>query len=620
VLENRARQTAPWRHGAPEPRRRVCSWVPLFVLACLLAGAASRATTIDPGAYRGWNVTRFTVRGIASDLRERLAQGLALAGENKILWTKTAHFSTERLEADLDRARLFLARNGYPQARVTAELVPRVGERAVEVVIAIDPGPAVRLREQRVEALPPEVEPRAAEILELEEGEVFSDRRIERRVRELLRALQEAGYARAAVSTRIERPASDQAHIRFLVDAGERYLFGETRLQGVPPDLHETVQRTIDVPAGTRYTPERLERAQEALRLLDLFRQIRLGTEAAGGDRLDVVADLALRTPQSLDLGVGYWTVDQLRLSADWRHRNLFGGGRGFGIELSGSRYAQGADVRAWKPVLFHSRTRGSIALRARREEEESYRLTSVGIGLAAVYLYSLNASLRPSLELAVFDLVTRTDSTASSPDPGPNLLTGQLVWAFHGLNDRLYPTRGAFLQFVAESGLPGFEPRRHYLRFEPEWIGFLPLTGDVVGAARLRVGYALPAARATQLLANKRFYGGGPSSMRGYPRRRMGPRDSDDKPVGGIAKLELSAELRLPLFWRFAGALFCDAGEVWRRRTAIEPFDLAVAPGVGLLVRTPIGPVRGDLARLITHRRDGDAESVFHISIGQDY
>lgn len=67
-----------------------------------------------------------------------------------------------------------------------------------------------------------------------------------------------------------------------------------------------------------------------------------------------------------------------------------------------------------------------------------------------------------------------------------------------------------------------------------------------------------------------KQFYVGGANSMRGWQVRSLGP--GAERPFGffqipsqaGETKLEFDLELRQKLFWKFEGALFAEAGNVW--------------------------------------------------------
>ena len=68
-----------------------------------------------------------------------------------------------------------------------------------------------------------------------------------------------------------------------------------------------------------------------------------------------------------------------------------------------------------------------------------------------------------------------------------------------------------------------------------------------------------------------KLFYVGGAYSMRGWQARTLGPGTSTfystmfviPSAVGEI-KMEANAEYRFPIFWKFEGAVFADAGNIW--------------------------------------------------------
>lgn len=106
-----------------------------------------------------------------------------------------------------------------------------------------------------------------------------------------------------------------------------------------------------------------------------------------------------------------------------------------------------------------------------------------------------------------------------------------------------------------------------------------------------------------------ERFFGGGDSSMRGFPRNQAGPRDLDTGfPLGGNALLFHSTELRFPLIGdNISGVFFHDMGNVYSglgrvsfrvHQNSLTDFDYMVhAAGFGIRYRTPVGPVRVDVA-----------------------
>jgi outer membrane protein assembly complex protein YaeT len=106
-----------------------------------------------------------------------------------------------------------------------------------------------------------------------------------------------------------------------------------------------------------------------------------------------------------------------------------------------------------------------------------------------------------------------------------------------------------------------------------------------------------------------ERFFAGGGTSNRGFPDFQAGPRDtSTGFPLGGTALLFNQTEIRFPLIGdNVGGVLFHDMGNVYSSlgnlsfrvdQHNLTDFDYMVhAVGFGLRYRTPIGPVRVDLA-----------------------
>jgi len=106
-----------------------------------------------------------------------------------------------------------------------------------------------------------------------------------------------------------------------------------------------------------------------------------------------------------------------------------------------------------------------------------------------------------------------------------------------------------------------------------------------------------------------ERFYGGGSTTMRGFPDNQAGPRDAyTGFPVGGNALFFHATELRFPLIGdNIDGVIFHDMGNIYSSiskisfrvsQKSLTDFDYMVhAAGFGIRYRTPVGPIRLDLA-----------------------
>lgn len=127
-------------------------------------------------------------------------------------------------------------------------------------------------------------------------------------------------------------------------------------------------------------------------------------------------------------------------------------------------------------------------------------------------------------------------------------------------------------------------------------------------------LGIAYPYGNSTILPFEKRYFSGGANSVRGWSVRSLGPgryRDKDGNinfiTQTGDLKLDLNLEYRAHLFWKFGGALFVDAGNIWTLRDypdqpggqfKLERIlkDLAVSYGLGLRLNFDYFIIRFDL------------------------
>mgnify|MGYP001944811009 CR=1 FL=1 len=87
-----------------------------------------------------------------------------------------------------------------------------------------------------------------------------------------------------------------------------------------------------------------------------------------------------------------------------------------------------------------------------------------------------------------------------------------------------------------------------------------------------LGVGVAYPYGNAKAIPFEKRYFSGGANSVRGWSVRGLGPGkfkgDGNFLNQSGDIKLDLNLEYRTNLFWKFRGAVFVDAGNIWTIRS----------------------------------------------------
>ncbi|HST20816.1 MAG TPA: BamA/TamA family outer membrane protein, partial [Blastocatellia bacterium] len=90
--------------------------------------------------------------------------------------------------------------------------------------------------------------------------------------------------------------------------------------------------------------------------------------------------------------------------------------------------------------------------------------------------------------------------------------------------------------------------------------------------------------------------------------------------PLGGNAVIVINNELRFPIIGNLGGSIFSDTGNVFRRVRDFKPGGLTQTFGVGLRIKTPIGPVRFDVGFLVFNKPAGISSPHRHITIGSTF
>jgi outer membrane protein insertion porin family len=115
------------------------------------------------------------------------------------------------------------------------------------------------------------------------------------------------------------------------------------------------------------------------------------------------------------------------------------------------------------------------------------------------------------------------------------------------------------------------------FLRIDQDAVYSRNFSKEIIGAVRIGAGVGIPFGDSKTVPYVKQFFVGGPSSIRAWRIREIGPGgfveidSTTDKPVNvqpyyqaGDFRFEFNGELRFPIFSYFKGAIFVDGGNIW--------------------------------------------------------
>jgi outer membrane protein assembly complex protein YaeT len=615
-------------------------------------------------------VDALKLEGLGAVDEAELRAVLATKAGSWIPFSKKPAFDTDQFQQDLQRLRAFYAERGYPEARVT-DVDVRFDRKKehVRLTVRVREGEPIRVAAVRFEGFDQVLGERRARMLDalipLEPGAVRDQRQVNAAKDAALNLLKEEGYPYARVVGR-EEPGESARHVllSFTATPGRRATFGPIEIRGNASVGEEVIRRQLLFKPGDDFRASRVWASQRRLSSLDLFRfaYVQPRGEDQQPAQVPVRVTVAEDKHRQFTAAAGYGTEEKVRVRADWKHVNFFGGARTAGVESKWSSLDRGVRLNFNEPWFFTRHLSFSAQGQVWNEREPVYDLDSFG-GRATVAwrrdrrdpVTSRGASTSVGLSF-INELTDYQVSDEALADPefrnrlialGLNPETGKgrgtvvalRLEANHDTtSSRLDPQRGYALAVAVEQAgtfLPGTftytelsGEARAYFSTARQPLGVGASRRGLVFAQRVRVATIdAPAPVDASVPFFKRYFLGGSTSLRGWGRYEVSPLTESGQPVGGLTLLEASSEVRFPLASKLSAVVFVDAGSVGARPWRLDPDGLRVDAGPGLRYDTPIGPVRLDLGwqlnpieNLLVKGEPEPRRWRVHISIGQAF
>lgn len=647
--------------------------LPLAVAAIALAGGT--------GCYRvpegKTAVSEVEIEGMhdadEDDLKDRLAtrESSKFLGLFSGLFFEYETFDRHALQRDLARVERFLRARGYYDAHVQAARVVATGDR-VRVYVEVDQGPATTVESLFVHGATDEVREAISDDVKavMPLGSPLDEDKLAQAEAAALGALTKRGHAAAKVERSAEVDvATHKARITFAVTPGRVVNYGPVKFEGLG-DLPEDVVRTIfGVEEKARYDSSQLDEAKQALLDLGVFANVEIIVDKEEAERTGIAPVLVkceVSKLRALLVGIG-GEFDQLKADAHlvggWQSSNFLGGLRKLDVRFKPGIVFYPTRLPPPIPVpeklLYEHRLNATLRQPAFFEK----RLTAIGFAEYSMYpvilprpstpqptdnvlgYHELRGEVgveRPFGKLFLgprygfqanfpFDYVGRTG------DIDPLKISYVELNVVLDLRDSpIKPRKGIYLASEIQAAGSVLQGDADDVRMQPEARGYVPLHKKLVLAVRGSLGFLFPrnyrqderqvsagasredAARDYQILFFRGFFGGGPTSNRGYPLRAIGPHDvipflspagqsgfaggcnpelpECKLPTGGLSLWEANVELRYTVADAISIAGFCDSGDVSPKSVDFRFDRPHLSCGSGARYDTPVGPVRFDV------------------------
>lgn len=515
------------------------------------------------------------------------------------------------IQATPAQARELVETEGYFDAKAKVTRETSADGRTDTVRIRLEPGPRATVGRVDIEfqgdleraASAGDAQAQATiralrEGWDLPSGAAFRNPRWSDAKADLLARLRAAGYAAASWSGTAADIDTERNDVRLFVvaDSGPLFLSGALQIEGLERHDADTVRHLAGFEPGSPLTETRLLDFQDRLRASGLFDGISVTFEPE--PLLANAAPLRVRLKESVrqiwTVGVGISADTGPRASLEHLDRRPFGWAAIARNKLEWGRLRQAWDGEiSTHPLERQYRNLIGGAFERLESDTDVVQSQRLRVGRAR------NSARVDRLMFVEAESASRTVRTAGAEVPRSD--EDAVSVNYHGvwrrIDSQLLPTDGYTLALQGGVGLASGTPgsKGGFGRVYGRLTAYRPIGDQWYGQARVELGQVFRP-DGVPVPDSQQFRAGGDDSVRGYGYRTLGP-VVDGAVDSGDALFSASLELARPLLedipdlW---GAIFIDAGRAAKSFSDLKP---AYGVGVGVRYRSPVGPLRLDLA-----------------------
>jgi translocation and assembly module TamA len=553
---------------------------------------------------------KVTIEGVSSEIRDSIRASLSLSDEpcDAADWRLQG-----RLEQASEEIHEALQAFGYYAPDIAHSLQARGKNGCWSATFTIQPGRRVTLRDIDIEVQGEGRDDKAfRKLLEhapLKAGDPLRHDHYDSFRNSISDLAVNRGYFRGRFTLRELRvdPAAGVADVHLHFDTGPRFRFGDIRAEQhtIDPDL---LQRYLEFHSGEYYTRKAITDTSSALSGSGYFARVLVEPliDKAENGRVPVRITVTPSDRHRYTASVGYTTDTGPRLGLGYRNQRINTEGHQFTSDLSLSSVISKLTLSYSIPLSKPLTDKLKFEAGYKYENTDTFRARTTAVASTWSRLLDNHWLEERGLTFGREDYKIGSQTSNVS-----YLLMPGIGWSRTIADNRLYPRRGVRMEFRTRGSLDQVVSDVSFLQLIGNTKGILglPRRSRVIG--RINAGVTFME-EFDQLPVSVRFFAGGDNSVRGYSYKSLGPKDDKGAVEGGRNLLTASLELDHLVTEKWSLAAFVDSGNAFNG-TDINP---KTGVGVGLHWRSPVGPIRLDVA----HPLDKNGDFVrFHFIMGPD-
>ena len=551
--------------------------------------------------------------------------------------TRSDRYSKPRLAADLETLRAFYLDQGFINFNIDSTQVSITSDKEdVYITINVTEGGSYVVREVRLQGVLAVPEEEIFELVTVVQGDTFSRKSVTETVGNISDRLGDEGYSFANVNAVPEiDDAQKKVDLTFHIDPGERVYVRRVNYKGNTKTRDEVLRREMRQIESAVISTEAIERSKVRLERLGFFESVNVETPAVPGapDQVDVDFTVVERPSGNLLLGIGASQTQGAVLDINVTEENFLGTGNRLRASFNNSKVNRDISLSWLDPYWTIDGVSRGIEIYNRRTDARDanladYDLDDLGAGVTFGIPISEFTRINVGLDVEQTDFIAGATASQEVRDfqaeHGGKFITVLVTgsWSNDKRDSRFLPSTGTLTRLSGEVAVPGGELT--YYKVSARHQRFFPLPADFILALDGEIGYGDGFGDTRGLPLTDRFFAGGLRSVRGFRTNTLGPRDSNNEPLGGDLKVVGTAELILPFPFTkesntFRITTFLDAGNVYGAGESFDFGTFRYSTGVALIWLSPIGPLSMSYAAPLK-TFDGDETLGFQFTIGTSF
>ena len=543
---------------------------------------------------------------------------------------------------DMERVQAFYEKEGYIDAKVTYE-IEQVRGGLMNLNVQVDEGQRYFIGDIALTGnLVLSVDEINAVMKDMKPGRIFSKIRLADDLANVKTLYFDRGYifARVNESTSLDTNTG-KVDLRLEIVEGNIAYINKVLIQGNTQTRYIVIRRELRMYPGEQFDGVKLRRSKERLNSLGYFEDVAFDIEDTDvPDQKDLVVDVKEAKTGAFSFGGGYSTVDQLIGFVEVEQKNFdfsnwpsfTGGGQTVSARAEFGSTRNNMILSFTEPWLFDYPVSAGFdiyRMQHEREADTGYAYNQVRTGgklrlgkEISEYLSAAGYYRLENIEISDMESDVSADLKAEEGKNVVSSIGGSLTEDHR--DNRLAPSKGWLASVSSDLAGGAMAGDKDFYRLETNGAYYVPFNFASVLEISGRMGMVRAYGDTSKVPIFERYFSGGARSIRGYDERSIGPLDANTKdPIGGESILVGSVEYTIPLIDVIKFATFFDIGNVWSKYSDFASNRLYAGYGIGLRIKTPIGPMNLDYGIPLDRQPDEDEKSKtgkFYFSVSRGF